>query len=136
MDICCGIHFDDEKFLKHGTPTVNQLKIIKKTIIHFISNTINTTCNRLAGQGSNLLKNHLFFHLELYIKNYGPAEGFDSGPSESHHKMSIKASSKTTQGSALLLIEQTGDIIMQNKILDRVVNQFAKPNSGSTRTKK
>ena len=49
--------------------------------------------------------------------------------------MAIKAPSKTTQGRALLLIEQTGNRIMQNKILDRVFNQFAKPRSVSTRTK-
>ena len=83
-----------EEFLKYGTPTVNQLKMLKKTIIHFI-NTINTMRNRSAGQGTNLLKNHLFFHLELYIKYYGPPKGFDSGSSKSHHKMCIKAPSKT-----------------------------------------
>ena len=84
-----------EEFLKHSTPTVNQLKMLKKTIIHFI-NTINNTYNRFSGQGTNLLKNHLFFHLELFIEYYGPPKGFDSGPSESHPKMSIKAPSKTT----------------------------------------
>ena len=96
--------------------------MLKKTMLHFI-NTIKTTCNRSVGQGTNLLNNHLFFHLELYIEYYGPKIWFDSGPSESHHKMSIKALSKTTKGRALLvLIEQTSDRIMQNKILDRVVN--------------
>ena len=120
-----------EELLKHGTPTVNQFKMLKKTIIHFI-NTINTTCNRSAEQCTNLLKNHLFFHLELYIEYYSPPKVFDSGPSESHHKMAIKAPSKTTQGRASLL-EQTRNRIMQNKILDRVVNHFAKPESGSTR---
>ena len=47
--------------------------------------------------------------------------------------MAIKAPSKTTQERALLLIEQTGNRIMQNKILDRVVNQFGEHKSGSTR---
>ena len=121
-----------KEFLKHGTLAVNQSKMLKKTIIRFV-NTVNTTCNRSAGQGTNLLvKNHLFFHLELYIEYYGPPKGFDSVPSESHHKMAIKAPSKTTQGRALLLIEQTGNIIMQNKILDRNVNQFGKEKIDST----
>ena len=40
---------------------------------------------------------------------------------------------KTTQGRASLLIEQTGNRTMQNKILGRVVNNFAEPESGSKR---
>ena len=49
--------------------------------------------------------------------------------------MEIKAPSKTTQGRASLLIEQTGKRIMQNKILERVVNHFAEPESLSNRGK-
>ena len=81
-------------FLKHSTTTNNQLKMLKKAVIHFI-NTINETCNRTAGQGTNLLKNYLFFHLELYIEYYRPLKGFDLGRSESHYKIQIKEPSKT-----------------------------------------
>jgi len=114
-----------EEFLKHGTPTVRQVKMLTKFIIHFI-NTINETCKRSAGEGTNLLKNHLFFHLSLYINYYGPPNGFDSGPSESHHKTEIKAPSKCTQRRASLLIIQTANRIMENKLLDRVAQQFSR----------
>ena len=99
--------------------------MLKKTVIHFI-NTINVACCRTAEQGTNLLKNHLFFHIEIYIEYYGPPKGFDPGPSESNHKMAVKAPSKTTQGSASLLTEQTGNGIMKNNHLNRVVNHFGK----------
>eukprot|EP00536_Pseudo-nitzschia_multiseries_P006937 jgi/Psemu1/16476/gm1.16476_g len=49
----------------------------------------------------------LFFCLFEYMKLWGTPSGWDSAPSESHHKIEIKAPSKNTQGNAATLINQT-----------------------------
>eukprot|EP00957_Ditylum_brightwellii_P022458 1694914-Ditylum_brightwellii.AAC.1 len=57
--------------------------------------------------GTKLMMNHLFFHLAEYIKLWGIPSGWDSAPSESHHRTEIKAPSKNTQGNDATLINQT-----------------------------
>ena len=94
-----------EEFLKHGKMKRGALKNLKRTIVHFI-NCINSTCYR-KGMGTKLIKNHLYFHMTDYIKLWGPPAGWDSAPSESHHKTEIKAPSKNTQCNASTLIHQT-----------------------------
>ena len=70
-----------EEFLKHGFFTKKELvQFLPKTIIHFI-NCINETCYR-EGMGTRLIKNHLFFHIPLYIKYFGRPKNWDSAYSE------------------------------------------------------
>ena len=96
-----------EEFLKNGS--IRKSIIcglgLEKMIVHFL-NKINLNCQR-KGMGTNTIKNHLYLHLPQYIKKWGPPTGWDSAPSESHHKTNIKAPSKTTQQNASLLITQT-----------------------------
>eukprot|EP00957_Ditylum_brightwellii_P016264 1223299-Ditylum_brightwellii.AAC.1 len=59
--------------------------------------------------GTKLIKNHLFFHLDEYIKLCGIPSGWDSAPNKSHHKTEIKALSKNMQDNAATLINQTAN---------------------------
>ena len=96
-----------EEFLKNGS--IRKSIIcglgLEKMIVHFL-NKINLNCQR-KGMGTNTIKNHLYLHLPQYIKKWGPPNGWDSAPSESHHKTNIKSPPKTTQQNASLLITQT-----------------------------
>jgi len=93
-----------EEFWKKGKIMKRQLGSLKKMIDHFVTQ-INDNCNR-EGMGTKLIKNHLFFHLPMYIKLWGPPTGWDSASSESHHKTEIKGPSKNTQNNASTIIEQ------------------------------
>eukprot|EP00536_Pseudo-nitzschia_multiseries_P000621 jgi/Psemu1/1417/gm1.1417_g len=49
------------------------------------------------GEGNNLVKNHMYFHLSQYMRLFGPPTGWDSAVSESNHKTEVKAPAKRTQ---------------------------------------
>ena len=94
-----------EEFLKNFGLQKTKLCQFEKMISHFLG-LINANCQR-EGMGTNLIKNHLYFHLPRYIELWGPPTGWDSSFSESHHKTEVKAPSKNTQKNARTLIEQT-----------------------------
>ena len=112
-----------EQFLKEGSLTRTELLYLPKMIIHFL-NKINSVCKRATGMGTNLIKNHLYFHLPKYIELWGPPSGFDSAASESNHKSEVKAPSKNTQGNASTLIEQTAKRHTENRMLQRATRLF------------
>ena len=94
-----------EEWLKHGTPTHKQLTLLPTAIKDYISK-VNFNCQR-GGMGTRLIKNHLYFHLPKYIEMWGPPKGWNSAPSERHHKTEVKAPSKNTQKRASTISEQT-----------------------------
>ena len=94
-----------KEFLKKCNMEKRNLKNLPKFVDNFI-NLINKNCKR-GGNGTNLMKNHLYYHLPMYINMWGPPSGWDSAPSESHHKYQIKAPSQNTQKRPATVIEQT-----------------------------
>lgn len=112
-----------EEFLKHGYIKKKELESVQKMVIHYL-NEINLNCQRSAGMGTRTIKNHLYFHLHDYIRMWGPPAGWDSAPSESHHKTEIKAPSKNTQRNASTFIQQTADRQLENRTLQRASNLF------------
>eukprot|EP00536_Pseudo-nitzschia_multiseries_P011663 jgi/Psemu1/29635/gm1.29635_g len=59
---------------------------LNKMVVHFI-NCINNYLQRSKGEGNNLVKNHMYFHLSQYMRLFGPPIGWDSAASESNHKI-------------------------------------------------
>ena len=108
-----------EEFLKHGRITIGMRKKMARVINQFVKQN-NKTCLR-GGMGNNLIKTHLYFHLPKYIELWGPPLGWDSAPSESHHKTEIKAPSKNTQNRPSTLIQQTAmrqsELMMLNEAI-------------------
>ena len=112
-----------EEFLKHGRITRDEIPKLKKMIDHFLTQ-INENLKRNKGMGTNLIKNHLYFHVPLYIKLWGPPAGWDSAPSESNHKTEIKAPSRNTQRNTSTFIEQTGNQIIEKRLIERAIDMF------------
>lgn len=112
-----------EEFLKHGLITKRQLANIPKMAIHYI-NEINKNCKRKEGSGTCTIKNHLYLHLHKYIQMWGPPTGWDSAPSESHHKTEIKAPSRNTQRNASTFIPQTACRQLENRDIERAYHMF------------
>ena len=112
-----------EEFLKHGRIRQDEIPKLKKMIDHFLTE-INANLQRNKGMGTNLIKNHLYFHVPLYIKLWGPPAGWDSAPSESNHKTEIKAPSTNTQRNASTFIEQTGNRIIEKRLIERAIDMF------------
>ena len=68
---------------------------------------------------------------------WGPPSGWDSAPSESHHKTEKKAPSKNTQRNASTFIEQTAARQLKNRTLQRAYGVFGlnqEDNSGRRTT--
>ena len=61
---------------------------------------------------------------------WGPPTGWDSAPSESHHKTEIKAPSKNTQGNASTLIYQTAKRQTELRTLQRATHHYKLNNFG------
>ena len=111
FDVKKQVHFIElvlgmEEFLKYGRPTLRDVSRLSKMMRYFVKQ-ITINCHRPTGMGNNVIKNHLFLHIPDYIKRWGPPTGWDSAPSESHHKTEIKGPSKNTQRNASSLIKQT-----------------------------
>eukprot|EP00536_Pseudo-nitzschia_multiseries_P013861 jgi/Psemu1/36697/gm1.36697_g len=58
---------------------------LDQMVVHFI-NCINNCLQQSKGEGNNLVKNHMYFHLSQYMRLFGPPTGWDSAASESNHK--------------------------------------------------
>ena len=112
-----------EEFLKHGRISPDDIPKLKKMIDHFLTE-INENLKRKKGMGTNLIKNHLYFHVPKYIELWGPPAGWDSAPNESNHKTEIKAPSKNTQKNASTFIEQTGKRITEKRMIERATHMF------------
>ena len=111
-----------EEFLKHGRPTIGMAKNLPPAINVFVKR-INRTSVR-GGMGTNLIKTHLYFHLPKYIELWGPPFGWDSAPSESHHKTEIKAPSKNTQQRASELVRQTAIRQSEQRVIETAMSRF------------
>ena len=96
-----------EEWLKGGYHTCRKIKNLPRAINLFMK-IINTSCQR-DGMGTKLIKNHLLFHIPKYMNLWGPPKGWDSGPSESHHKTEVKAPSQKIQRRPTSLIAQTSN---------------------------
>eukprot|EP00980_Cylindrotheca_fusiformis_P006720 scaffold1399_cov109-Cylindrotheca_fusiformis.AAC.4 len=68
---------------------------VRAAFDHFTTR-ITEICDR-EGSGTKTLKTHLPLHMHQYIAMWGPPTGWDSGPSESHHKTEVKLPAKNTQ---------------------------------------
>ena len=83
---------------------------------------------------NKLIKNHLYLHVPEYVERWGPPTGWDSAPSESHHKTEIKGPAKNTQRNASTLVEQTWNRKRDKYILNSVSSLYKKfihdPNAG------
>ena len=112
-----------EEYLKHGGIARSDLNILEKMMIHFL-NEINKNCKRQKGMLNRLIKNHLYLHIPRYVKMWGPPSGWDSGPSESHHKSEIKGPSKNTQLNGRTLIHQLCTRKSEKYLLNRVTNLY------------
>ena len=114
-----------EEFLKKCNMEKRNLKNLPKFVDNFI-NLINKNCKR-GGNGTNLIKNHLYYHLPMYINMWGPPSGWDSAPSESHHKYQIKAPSQNTQKRPATVIEQTARRSQERKSVQHAMRSIAGP---------
>ena len=121
-----------EEFLKHGKPTIGMRKNLQQTISEFIKR-LNKTCLR-GGMGMNLIKTHLYFHLPAYMELWGHPSGWDSAPSESHHKTEIKAPSRNTQRRACNLVKQTTIRQSEQMLIDTAMSRYGltQTTSGTT----
>ena len=95
-----------EEFLKRGVMTLSRIDKLQKTILHF-HELIKDHSKRDDGNGNKLMKNHLCPHPPECIQRWGPPSGWDSAPSESHHKTEMKGLSKNAQRNPSTLIWQT-----------------------------
>ena len=107
-----------EEFLKQGKITHGSVNGLTLLIDDFI-NKINKNCKRAEGNGTNLIKNHLYFHIVEYITMWGHPSGWDSSSSEGHHKTEIKAPARNTQQHSDTLIKQTCQRQTELRILRR-----------------
>jgi hypothetical protein len=93
-----------ESWLKKASFTVRELRGLKEGLGYYVQK-VAEICQR-GGMGAKLIKNHLVLHLHHYVHLWGPPKGWDSGPSESHHKTEVKAPSKNTQRNKATFIQQ------------------------------
>ena len=108
-----------DSFLQKCELHVENVTKINDFVITFMD-TYKKTFKR-GGNGTCLIKNHLFFHLQKYIEMFGPPSGWDSRHQEEHHKFDIKAPSLLTQRNASTIIKQTCQRKMEYQALERAV---------------
>ena len=94
-----------EEWLKSGQHTYREITKVGEAM-NGLMKIVKLTCQR-EGMGTKLIKFHLLFHMQKYMEMYGPPKGWDSAPSETHHKTEVKAPAKNTQRRPTKLIEQT-----------------------------
>jgi len=109
----------DEVFKQDKKGVLN----VDKMVVLFI-NCINNNLQRSKGEGNNLVKNHMYFHLSQYMRLFGPPTGWDSAASESNHKTEVKAPAKRTQQNKSTLIKQTCNRVMEYRTIDRLDREF------------
>ena len=63
------------------------------------------------GMGTKLIKNHLYFHMPLYIKLWGPPRGWDAASNESNTKTEVKQPASNTQKRCSSINLQTTKIL-------------------------
>ena len=112
-----------EEFLKKGEIYRSHLNNVRRMMNYFVEQIVRN-CRQETGMGNRLIKNHLYLHVHQYINLWGPPRGWDSGPSESHHKTEIKGPSKTTQRNAPTLVPQTLDRKTDIHIIRRVTSLY------------
>ena len=78
-----------EEWIKSGHHTREEINKLPYAINRFID-ILNITC-QCDGMGTRLIKNHLLFHMTKYMEFFGPPNGWNSAPNETHHKTEIKA---------------------------------------------
>ena len=117
-----------EEFLKHGRMKVEDIPKLRRLSEVLIQKVVDN-CPRKDGNGTNLIKNHLHFHLHQYISLWGHPSGWDSSWSESHHKTQIKAPSKNTQQHATTLIKQVGIRQTELRTIEFAMRAFKLQNS-------
>eukprot|EP00531_Pseudo-nitzschia_arenysensis_P000969 CAMPEP_0116116834 /NCGR_PEP_ID=MMETSP0329-20121206/1249_1 /TAXON_ID=697910 /ORGANISM="Pseudo-nitzschia arenysensis, Strain B593" /LENGTH=935 /DNA_ID=CAMNT_0003610355 /DNA_START=406 /DNA_END=3213 /DNA_ORIENTATION=+ len=123
-----------EEFLKHGAMKRSHAKNLPAIVADFL-NGVHLNCYREKHMGQRLIKYHLYFHLQQYIEMWGTPAGWDSAPSESHHKSEIKAPSQATQRNKAKFIQQTSKRHLEYRLLDRVVSQFSMEKESASRPK-
>eukprot|EP00536_Pseudo-nitzschia_multiseries_P008551 jgi/Psemu1/20716/gm1.20716_g len=109
----------DEVFKEDNKGVLN----LDKMVVLFI-NCINNYLQQSKGEGNNLVKNHMYFHLSQYMRLFGPPTGWDSAASESNHKTEMKAPVKRTQQIKSTLIKQTCKQVMEYRTIDRLDCEF------------
>ena len=119
-----------EEFLKYSGSISEVMKVdahnvtnLDKMAVLFVA-TLDLNLRRSKGDGNNLIKNHMYFHLSEYIRCFGPPSGWDSAPSESNHKTEVKAPAKRTQQVKDTLIKQTCKRILEYRRIDRLDREF------------
>ena len=73
-----------EEWLRGGEHTYKEIDKLQKAMYDYMD-LVKLTCHR-KGMGTKLIKYHLLFHLKKYMDLWGPPKGWDSAPSETHHK--------------------------------------------------
>lgn len=114
-----------ESWLKKGKYQRKELLGLKEGLNDYVA-TIAATCQR-GGMGSKLIKNHLVLHLHQYVELWGPPNGWDSGPSESHHKTEVKAPSKNTCRHKATFIQQVASRYDELMVLRTAAREFDMP---------
>ena len=57
--------------------------------------------------GTKLIKNHLYFHLKMYIEMWGPLLGWDASENKSNGKTEVKGPANNTQKRPDTIMYQT-----------------------------
>ena len=113
-----------EEFLKSGSIKSKHVKIIPRIVAHFL-NEVNINFYKIDGMGDRSIKKHLYFHYQDYIKLWGSPAGWDSAPSEGHHKTEIKAPSKSTQCNKSTFVDQTASRQLEYRLIDRTMTEYS-----------
>eukprot|EP00536_Pseudo-nitzschia_multiseries_P010557 jgi/Psemu1/26302/gm1.26302_g len=109
----------DEVFKEDNKGVLN----LEKMVVHFV-NCINNYLHQSKGEGKNLVKNHMYFHLSQYMRLFGPPTGWDSAASESNHKTEVKAPTKRAQRIKSTLFKQTCKRVMEYRTIDQLGREF------------
>jgi len=117
-----------DSFLQKCELRVENVTKINNFVITFMD-THKKTFKR-GGNGTCLIKNHLFLHLQKHIEMFGPPSGWDSCFPEEHHKKEIKAPSLLTQRNASSLVKQTCRRKMEHQALKRAMTSLEAMNDG------
>ena len=118
-----------ERWLKKRSYRRTEIQHLQEGFDHYVD-FIKDTIKR-KGMGAKLIKNHLMLHVPHYISLWGPPSGWDSGPSESHHKTEVKVPAKNTQRHQSSFIRQLSLRYYETKVIRTAERRFglSKPTS-------